>query len=101
MDEFLDPIRDVLEGPIDFHGQRLAETLSNSLLIVFSVIAFLAGFVKQDIYLTLWTGLAGFLLTLAVVVPPWPVFNQHPEPWLGSKAALLGSGVVVGGQKLQ
>ncbi|RMZ83606.1 hypothetical protein DV738_g900, partial [Chaetothyriales sp. CBS 135597] len=86
---------------MDFHGQRLVEIISNSLLIGFSAIALLVGFVKQDIHLSLWIGLAGFVLTLLVVVPPWPIFNQHPEPWLGSKAALLGAGIVVGGQKIQ
>jgi len=65
------------------------------------VIALVVGFVKQDIYLTLWTGLAGTAVTMLAVVPPWPFFNQHPEPWVGSKSALLGSGKVVGGRKAQ
>jgi len=31
----------------------------------------------------LWVGLAGMVLTSAVVVPPWPVYNKAPQAWLG------------------
>ena len=52
----------------------------------------------QDIYLTLWVGLAGTLVTALIVVPPWPVFNQSPEPWLSSgksPAGLPVGGIVI------
>jgi signal peptidase complex subunit 1 len=64
--------------------------------------AFVVGYVQQDIYLTLWIGLAGCVMTVLVVVPPWPVFNQHPESWLRSgKGGSLRPDIVVGGKKIQ
>jgi signal peptidase complex subunit 1 len=60
------------------------------------------GYLQQDIYLTSWIGVAGSVMTLLVVVPPWPAFNQHPELWLGSgKGGMLQSGIVVAGKKVQ
>lgn len=46
------------------------------------VIAFLAGYILQDIKLAVWLGLGGTALTFVAVVPPWPFFNQHPVKWL-------------------
>lgn len=89
----------------DFHGQRIADILCTALLIVSGVsrshsrsrntshllidfpsteqiVASLVGFIFHDIFLSLWTGLAGLFLTALVVIPPWPVYNQHPEKWL-------------------
>jgi len=82
MDQVLAPIQDLLEGQIDFHGQQLAETLCTSLLSITGVLAFLVGYIARDIFLTLWVGLAGTLVTFLVVVPPWPTFNKNPERWL-------------------
>lgn len=46
----------------------------------------------------MWVGLAGTVLAMLLVVPPWPVYNQNPQPWLGSKAAFPPGGIVVGGK---
>lgn len=103
----------------DFKGQALAENIYSALLSITSVmtpshlenrqiiesvrltieqvLALVIGYVQNDIYLTLWIGLAGTVLSMFVVVPPWPVFNRNPQPWLGSTAALLSKGVVVDG----
>ncbi|KAL2866312.1 signal peptidase complex subunit 1 [Aspergillus lucknowensis] len=123
MDDILAPIQDVFEGQIDFHGQRITEILSTALLIVSGVsaqvlilsypmytpltinaakvIAFLTGYIFQDMHITLWVGLVGTLITGLVVIPPWPFYNKHPENWLvplpgGTSAA----GVVVDGVKV-
>lgn len=65
-------------------------------------IAFVMGYVKQDIYLTLWIGLAGSVMTVLAIVPPWPVFNQHPELWLRlGKGGTLHPDIVVAGKKVQ
>ena len=103
----------------DFHGQRLTETISTAVLTVssvrlsvpnlllrsfidssdhYQVIALIIGFIEQDIYLTMWIGLAGTLLAMFLVVPPWPVYNQHPQPWIGSKTRLPPGGIVVTGK---
>ena len=54
------------------------------------IVAFLVGYVLQNIHYTLWIGLAGGLLTLLIVVPPWPIYNRHPEKWLPPKNQLGG-----------
>lgn len=63
---------------------------------ILQLIALVVGFIQQDIYLTMWIGLAGTLLVMLLVVPPWPFFNQHPQPWLGSKFALPPGATVMG-----
>ncbi|KAL4806004.1 microsomal signal peptidase 12 kDa subunit-domain-containing protein [Aspergillus unguis] len=98
MDDILAPIQDAFEGQIDFHGQKITEILSTALLIVSGVIAFLVGYIFQDMHLTLWTGVAGTLVTGLVVIPPWPVYNKNPEKWLVPFAG--GAGVVVDGVKV-
>ncbi|PTU17731.1 hypothetical protein P175DRAFT_0504475 [Aspergillus ochraceoroseus IBT 24754] len=102
MDDILAPIQEAFEGQIDFHGQRITEFLSTALLILSGgVLAFLAGYIFQDIYLSLWVGLAGTLVTGLVVVPPWPVYNKNPESWLVPlPGGMRGAGVVVDGVKV-
>jgi len=99
MDAIVTQLQDLFEGQIDFHGQRLTENLATVLLSITSILALIVGFVRQDIYLILWIGLAGTLLTMLVVVPPWPAFNKHPEPWLGSRTALPPGGIIIGSEK--
>jgi len=97
MDAIISQLQDLFEGQIDFDGQRLAERISTAILTLSSIVALIIGFVQQDIYLTLWVGLAGTALAMLLVVPPWPVYNQNPQSWLGSKATLPPGGIVVGG----
>ncbi|KMU73883.1 hypothetical protein CISG_03861 [Coccidioides immitis RMSCC 3703] len=82
MDEILAPLQDIFEAQIDFHGQRLAEILSTVLLILFGAIGFIAGYIYQDIFITVLIGTVGLISTMLVVVPSWPIYNKHPEPWL-------------------
>ncbi|RJE18991.1 Microsomal signal peptidase [Aspergillus sclerotialis] len=100
MDNILAPIQDAFEGQIDFHGQRIAEILTTVLLVISGAVAFIVGFIYEDIYLTLWTGLAGTILTALVVIPPWPAYNKNPEPWLAVPNPQAGAGVVVDGVKV-
>lgn len=65
---------------------------------MFKIIAFLAGYIFQDIHLTLWTGVVGTLLTGLAVIPPWPFYNKNPEKWLVPVAG--GAEVVVEGAKV-
>ncbi|KAI9924367.1 hypothetical protein ASPWEDRAFT_146796 [Aspergillus wentii DTO 134E9] len=101
MDDILAPIQDVFEGQIDFHGQRIAEILCTVLLIITGAVAFVVGFIYEDIYLTLWIGLAGTLVTALAVIPPWPMYNKNPEKWLvPATGRASGAGVVVDGVKV-
>merc|ERR1711939_723385 len=94
MDQLLEQARTVWEGEIDFEGQKLAELLTY---------AFLSGYFTQNIYNTLYTGLGGTALTFLLVVPPWPFYNQHPQPWLPPKTgrqAWQGVSIEVNGKKV-
>ncbi|KAL2013483.1 hypothetical protein VTN00DRAFT_1008 [Thermoascus crustaceus] len=101
MDDLLAPLQDVFEGQIDFHGQRIAEILYTTLLVLSGAVAFVVGYLYEDIFLTLWIGLAGTALTALVVIPPWPIFNKHPEKWFAPAGAKVGgTGIVVDGVKI-
>ncbi|KAK4242624.1 microsomal signal peptidase 12 kDa subunit-domain-containing protein [Achaetomium macrosporum] len=81
-DQILDQLRDLLEGQIDFEGQKLAELLVNVALTVVGVVAYFVGYFLQDIKLALYIALAGTAAVFVLVVPPWPFFNRHPVKWL-------------------
>ncbi|KAF1362216.1 microsomal signal peptidase-like protein 12 kDa subunit [Lizonia empirigonia] len=100
-EQMLEQVRDAVEGQIDFEGQRLAEMLTTVLLGAAGIIAFLVGFMQQDIRLALYIGLAGTALTFFVVVPPWPFYNKNPEDWLPPRnVSALSYGIDVDGQKV-
>jgi len=81
MEDLLARLQDAFEAQIDFHGQYLAEIISTVLLVLSGIIAFVTGYIYQDIYLTLWIGLAGAFFAALVVIPPWPFYNTNPESW--------------------
>jgi hypothetical protein len=59
----------------------------------FQAVAFIVGYILQDIKLALYIGLGGAAFTFIVVVPPWPFFNRNPIKWLpvaGSEIAPQG-----------
>ncbi|CAL00552.1 uncharacterized protein An17g02095 [Aspergillus niger] len=65
-------------------------------------VAFIVGYIFQDIHLTLWVGLAGTLITGLAVIPPWPMYNKNPEKWLVPLTAGVGggAGIMVDGVKV-
>ncbi|KAH7038019.1 microsomal signal peptidase 12kDa subunit [Microdochium trichocladiopsis] len=81
-EELLDQVRDLVDGQIDFEGQKLAELLTTVILSAAGLVAFAVGFFLQDIALALKIGLAGTALSFLIIVPPWPFFNRHPVKWL-------------------
>ncbi|KAF2756088.1 microsomal signal peptidase-like protein 12 kDa subunit [Pseudovirgaria hyperparasitica] len=100
-DELLENVRDALEGQIDFEGQRLAELLTTALLAISGIIAFLYGYIAQDIASTLYIGLGGAALTFLAVVPPWPLYNKHPIAWLPRQSGgTSGINIQVNGKKV-
>jgi signal peptidase complex subunit 1 len=58
------------------------------------------GYVQQNIYLTLWIGLLGAGISFLMVVPPWPVYNEDPEPWFKSTDGANQTNIVVDGKKV-
>ncbi|KAK6349769.1 hypothetical protein TWF696_006045 [Orbilia brochopaga] len=105
MEAIQDKFQAVVDGFIDFKGQKLADQITTYTLSIAAFLAFIVGFVAQDIRLTLYIGLAGTALTFLAVVPPWPIYNQNPVQFLAvASSAAGGSGVgsvVVGGQEVK
>ncbi|OAD04725.1 hypothetical protein MUCCIDRAFT_125711, partial [Mucor lusitanicus CBS 277.49] len=62
----------------DFEGQKLAEQLTHYLLIA----SFIAGYSMHSMQMLLIVFAAGLALTALVVIPPWPMYNKHPQPFL-------------------
>jgi signal peptidase complex subunit 1 len=49
---------------------------------LYKVFSFIAGYYTQNVYNSVYVGLAGTALTFLVVVPAWPFFNKNPARWL-------------------
>ena len=64
------------------------------------IVAYIAGYLTQNIVYTLWITLAGTALTFVVVVPPWPMFRKNPVAWLPPQAAYAEKGIEVDGNKV-
>jgi hypothetical protein len=57
------------------------------------VVSFIVGFATENVYYALYVGLAGLVVTLLAVVPPWPFYNRDPVQWLpASRGAWIGTG---------
>ncbi|KAK9320989.1 microsomal signal peptidase 12kDa subunit [Lipomyces orientalis] len=72
----------LLEGPIDFVGQQLADSITFYLVSIAGAIAFLVGIITGDISLTAYTGALLCSAGFVIVVLPWPFYNRHPLKWL-------------------
>lgn len=77
MSDFLDSIKSVIEGTIDFESQKFTEDLSYKGLIIGSVISAILGFISQDIRILLFFFVLTVLVILALVVPPYPSYNKN------------------------
>ncbi|KAI9507060.1 microsomal signal peptidase, partial [Russula earlei] len=69
----------------DFEGQKLVERIIHYALIELAVFSFFVGFLFQSIKVTLVVFGLGASAVLGLIIPPWPVFNQHPVTWLPRK----------------
>ncbi|KIJ95628.1 hypothetical protein K443DRAFT_682893 [Laccaria amethystina LaAM-08-1] len=85
-------LQSIPEGRIDFAGQKLVDSISRIVLISAVVISFIAGFALQDVRVTFGLFGASTVLLSLVVLPPWPMFNQHPVKWLDSSSSAKGNG---------
>ncbi|KAI8058365.1 microsomal signal peptidase 12 kDa subunit-domain-containing protein [Syncephalis plumigaleata] len=71
-----------LEGGIDFEGQKLAEQLSQQLLVVNIIISLVYGYWTQSISNMLLVYGIGYFISLIACVPTWSFYNRHPIRWL-------------------
>jgi signal peptidase complex subunit 1 len=67
---------------MDFEGQRRAEQHLLHALLLFGLIAFVAGYATSSFRLMVYICAAGLVVSLLLVVPDWPWYNRHPVPWL-------------------
>uniref|UniRef100_A0A0N5A8M6 Signal peptidase complex subunit 1 n=1 Tax=Syphacia muris TaxID=451379 RepID=A0A0N5A8M6_9BILA len=66
---------------IDFVGQRKAERIYQVVLILFAVVGFILGYVIQQLCIAIYTLGIGLLLSVILVIPPWPYLRQNPIRW--------------------
>ncbi|KAJ7641613.1 microsomal signal peptidase 12kDa subunit [Roridomyces roridus] len=74
------------EGKIDFVGQQTVDRISRVWLIGTTIISFIVGFLLQSLPLTMAIFGGSTALMAVLIIPPWPVFNQHPTKWLPVKS---------------
>ncbi|KAJ1929709.1 hypothetical protein IWQ60_000928 [Tieghemiomyces parasiticus] len=83
----MDSLSNAFEATIDFRGQVLAERVTQVGIVVAAVLAFGVGQVFQSFECLLLTFGGGVVLTLLLVLPPWPMYNRHPVQWLKSSSS--------------
>ncbi|KAL7753463.1 hypothetical protein RI367_001238 [Sorochytrium milnesiophthora] len=72
---------DIFTAPMDFEGQRLAERISQYLLIGSAALGLVAGFVMQQLSITFGTFGVGVFLTSVLCIPSWGMYRKHPIAW--------------------
>lgn len=81
MSDLVESLKGVLDGPIDYKSQKFTEQLSYKLLIVGAIISSFAGFLAQDIKVLLIFSALTVVVTLGIVVPPYPGYNTEKIQW--------------------
>ena len=67
---------------MDFEGQILCERLYRSILVVFTIIAMIVSYSTQKLCHGVYILCFGFILTLLLCLPSWPMYNKHQLKWL-------------------
>lgn len=70
---------------MDYEGQRFSYILLRIILLVFSLAAFTAGTITNNVYSCFIVYGVGFLVASIVYIPDWPMYNQHPVSWRKGK----------------
>lgn len=85
MENIADQINSLIEFPIDFEGQKKVDKIVKYSVYLAIPVSVVAGFITDNIVSALIAFAACILLTLVVVLPAWPSFNQNPSTWLKVK----------------
>ncbi|RSH80414.1 uncharacterized protein EHS24_008991 [Apiotrichum porosum] len=80
-------VQTALKGDIDPYTQSFAEWAANIYLGVLVAIAFAISFFTSNVLLGLEVFLAGFVVLILAVVPPWPFLNSHAIKFLPVRSA--------------
>ncbi|CAK5006960.1 unnamed protein product [Meloidogyne enterolobii] len=57
------------------------QNLSTVILVVHGVLGFIAGYMVQQLSVTIYTVGIGFAISCLVVLPPWPFYRRNPLNW--------------------
>lgn len=77
----MDQLKQLVEGTIDFEGQRLVDKLNYLIITIGGIVSFLIGFLFQQIDYSLYSLAVTLVITEIVVVPPWKFYNQNTLTW--------------------
>ncbi|KAI7904671.1 microsomal signal peptidase 12kDa subunit [Cokeromyces recurvatus] len=78
-------LADILECTIDFEGQKKTEQLLRYFLFASAFTSFTVGYCMSSIQLLMIVFCIGLILTALVIIPPWPAYNKHPQPFIKLK----------------
>lgn len=67
---------------MDFKGQETAETLFQQIIVSFSIVGFIWGYICEQFSQTVYVMAAGVITASVLCLPPWPFFRQTPVQWL-------------------
>ncbi|CCC69763.1 hypothetical protein NCAS_0D01820 [Naumovozyma castellii] len=87
MSAILDEIQKFLVLPIDFPSQKRTFELQQNILLIGAIAASIYGFLTQSLYNTLICYGVTFVVTLLLVVPPYPFYNKQKLQWVQPKLA--------------
>ncbi|CAD6947044.1 unnamed protein product [Tilletia controversa] len=82
----MDQIQKIIDGKIDFQGQRLADRIAQETIALFTLVAVVAGYLTASLETTLLIYALGVVLALTASVPPWPMYNKYPVQWLPNRS---------------
>ncbi|KIS70666.1 uncharacterized protein UMAG_12166 [Mycosarcoma maydis] len=83
----MEAVRKLIDGHIDFQGQRLADRIMQEGLVLGATVAFLLGYLTQNMQLCMLTFAASTLVVALVTVPAWPMYKKHHVKWLPSSSS--------------
>ncbi|KAF8786559.1 signal peptidase complex subunit 1-like [Argiope bruennichi] len=66
---------------MDFDGQRKAERIFQTIILIFAGVGLVVGYIFQQFSFTVYILGIGFLLSCILTLPPWPMYRQKPLHW--------------------
>mmetsp|Transcript_18435 Transcript_18435/g.22586 ORF Transcript_18435/g.22586 Transcript_18435/m.22586 type:complete len:93 (+) Transcript_18435:425-703(+) len=69
----------------DFKGQQLCENIYQSIILACTLFGLVFGFIFQDFGMVVKIWAFGLVIAGITCVPDWPMYNQDPISWSGSK----------------
>mmetsp|Transcript_25637 Transcript_25637/g.68512 ORF Transcript_25637/g.68512 Transcript_25637/m.68512 type:complete len:110 (+) Transcript_25637:71-400(+) len=67
---------------MDFKGQLYCERTFQILVVIFGLIGFVVGYIKQEFRITFLFLATGGGVSAVICLPDWPWWNRHPLEWL-------------------